>query len=438
MQSSHLVSSSNTRLEINELSPKRKRSGNKDVVSVFSNDFFLEMKSPTVTSLTPPKISPNITPIVSPIVSPTISPTISPSISPLISPRERKCESPISNRPRSNDIVDAERPLITIQDSPVDDNIDLIPERKSQPRLSTISKLRASITSLMPSQPKEEKVHLSPRSPRISNCDKSIHINALKKIGLPNNAPDANRLVSFELGKAILQPQNIENFSTKITGYIAEGISNASLCGEEMWRSIGSTKLFNYTCEKPLIDGTAFKEDKEFSHAMGQLLNHLFNHINQTSETLISHTEFGSSQSDAGKLSSSLLSRLQGMDESIITTMQRMLGLGKQELYTHPASWTIPEKFHTVLGKEELVVTEFGPTVGEKMKPLQYDREISIILLENGGLDYIVEQPITFKLRETNDLLGTCRMQTTLHFDNKMNFLSGSQEVKAASILYDL
>lgn len=286
-----------------------------------------------------------------------------------------------------------------------------------------------------------------------SNNEKLVHIDALKKIGLPHKDPDANRLLSFELGKIILQTENDLN---QVESFIQYGISHPKVCGEEMWRSMGCTKLFHHTSEKPLVDGTlgvldddtrdmCFQNDEEkdafYSISMKNMLNLFFQHVSKSNQVLIDPVDFDYSLNYAGKIGSSIAGLLKaeedkGMDPLTTKTVQLMLGLGKQELYTHPATWTIPIEFHTVSGTDNLIVTEYGPTFAEKLKPLQCNREISIYLKKDGGLNYITEQPITFKDRASNDLLGTCRMKTTFVFDQNMNCISKTHETKAAEIIY--
>lgn len=267
----------------------------------------------------------------------------------------------------------------------------------------------------------------------------------LKEIGLPKKSPKANRLASFELGQAILQPINGDVMKSFVLEYINYGIHNPKVCAQEMWRSMESTKIYDYKSDKPLIDGTTINQegdekirDKEISIHMGKTLNLFFRHVTQSKDELIPEKDFGNSQTDASNIGMTLVQRIKekdGNDSSILMTMQLMLGLGKQELLTQPATWTIPKEFQTVGGNENLIVTEYGPTFAEILTPLKCNREISIKMKEDGGIDYIVEQPITFKNRETFELLGACRMQTTFSFNKDMDFISQIQKIKAAPIL---
>lgn len=312
---------------------------------------------------------------------------------------------------------------------------------------SSIKKIK-SVIFQVPEKPCQEKSmthknELEVCTPTIilPSNNKILHINALKIIGLPNRLPDDNRLVSFELGKVILQPK--KEMKSLVESILLNGFNHPKVSAEEMWRSMEATKLYDCQSEKPIIDGATMNQDDKDSESsihMGKMLNFLFQHLSRSDDELIPVKDFGCSQIDAGNIGINFVKRLElkenaGMDESITKSMRLVLSLGKQELYTHPATWAIPSEYHTVGGKDDLVVTEFGPTVGEKVKPLQYDREISIKMRDDGGLDYVVDQPITFKDRKSNDLLGTCRIQTTLSFDKMMNCISQKQEIKAASIL---
>ena len=451
-------------LERNQISPGRKRSKNSHSRSILSGNFFTE--NVQISKENDQLIRPRSNDIF--IVEKTITHTITSfSSSDDLSSSEKPLKKVVS---WTNDLKEPRNALNKYDDDfvPIKRKPHAGTLRKRSVSLSEIKSVKTAFSTTFAkteekferTRAKNIKERLSPRKVEhlspfdiFSTNQKLMHIDALKKIGLPHKDPDANRLLSFELGKIILQT---ENNLTQVENFIQYGISNPQVCGEEMWRSMGCTKLFHHTSEKPLVDGTlgvldedmrdiCFQTDDEkdafYSISMKNMLNLFFQHVSKSNQVLIDPVDFDYSQSYAGKMGLSIADLLKveeekGMDPSIAKTMQLMLGLGKQELYTHPATWTIPIEYHTVSGSDNLIVTEYGPTFAEKLKPLQCSREISIYLKKDGGLNYITEQPITFKDRASNDLLGTCRMKTTFVFDQNMNFVSKTQETKAAEIIH--
>src|SRR5205823_6104305 len=122
------------------------------------------------------------------------------------------------------------------------------------------------------------------------------------------------------------------------------------------------------------------EKDKNLSICMGKILNLLFQHISNRDDKLIPSYKFGSSQKYAGDIGVGLAERLdekanKGMAPAIKRTMQLMLGLYNQLLYTRPGFSTVPMEY-TQYGKDELLITEYRCTFTEIFKPLQYDREI--------------------------------------------------------------
>lgn len=112
-----------------------------------------------------------------------------------------------------------------------------------------------------------------------------------------------------------------------------------------------------------------------------------------------------------------------------IKTMQKLFGLGAQELFTRPGDWAIPENFRK--GEGGLSVAEFSGGYVEQMKPFQYGREIEI-KVEGDQVKYIVRQPMTFKDTETSQPIGLCRMETILTFDKDMECQGMQQQVLSA------
>ncbi len=451
-------------IDRNQISPGRKRSRNYNSRSILSSNFFNE--NVQLEKENDQLVRPRSNDIF--VEEKTIiNPTTSFSSSDDLSSSEKPLKKVVS---WTNDLKEPTNALNKYDDNlvPVKSRSHQGTLRKRSVSLSEIKSVKTAASAAFPQT--EEKIEktksknmferLSPRkskqlSPRdlFSNNEKLKIIDALKKNGLPDKNPDANRLLSFELGKIILQTENDLN---QVENFIQYGITNPKVCGEEMWRSMGCTKLFHHASLKPLVDGTfgvldddtrdmCFQNDEEkdayYSISMKNMLNLFFQHVSKSNQVLINPVDFDYSQHYAGQIGLSIAELLKaeedkGMDPAITKTMQLMLGLGKQELYTHPATWTIPTEYHTVSGTDNLIITEYGPTFAEKLKPLQCNREISIYLKKDGGLDYITEQPITFKERASNDLLGTCRMKTTFVFDHNMNFFSKTHETKAAEIIH--
>ncbi|MBA2727666.1 MAG: hypothetical protein H0U49_05785 [Parachlamydiaceae bacterium] len=279
-------------------------------------------------------------------------------------------------------------------------------------------------------------------------------ISTLKQIGLPKENPLANSLVSFALGEVLLHPNNKSTDFQDVERFITKGARNPVGCAEDLWRAMTRIKIYNKS-DLPLIDGSKIpmnnpeEMDLGRSNNMRDTLNFLFQHVSQTDQELIPLNEAGNSQGNAAKLGEGLAGRLntkleQNRDkidekakESITKKMLLMLGLGAQELYSQPANWTIPTEWKPPNSTGSFQVAELTSGIGDRLAPLKYGREISIKIKEDGGLDYILEQPITFKSRGdiSSDPLGTCRVQTRFSFDKDMKCISQTQEVKAAEIV---
>ncbi len=421
--------------------------------------------SPNMSSPTSPRTSPRASPSISSSTSPRTSSSVSPTnSSSILVPSSDEKETHTKSFKKKFSSSDPETKKHLILDAPSilvtnseDDSGSASPKTKSRSSgkrstsLTTVKTFASSIWQLQ-GQPKEEKTQEgSPRlSPRALKELKIKHVNALKELScLPKDAKVIESISehSYQLGKIVLQP-NINNDEKFIATYLPMGLTNPQICAEEMWRSMESTKLYDSKSKNPIVDGTKIDHDelKEITNSihMGKMLNHLFCHVSQSTKVLIPPIEFGSSQTDAGKIGINFAARLKvregwGLDPSVSKIMFLVLGLGKQEFCWVPATWTIPKEFLTVHGPDEvideLLITEYGPSIGEQVKPLQYDREISIIMKDGGSLEYVTEQPITFKERSTKKLLGTCRLQTTFVFNKSMDCIFEGQQIKRASFI---
>ncbi|MBS0654569.1 MAG: hypothetical protein JSR46_02225 [Verrucomicrobia bacterium] len=309
---------------------------------------------------------------------------------------------------------------------------------ESRQRLQAVKVARAQLNN----RSKEEiikfyKNEINDSITPINTSSDKYEIDTLKNNKLPDFAYE-NCELSYKIGKALLQPKNGETKKSTIEQYIQQGVTNPKACGEDMWRSMERIKVYDSTSEKPIIDGTLInsdeeERDKKISTCMGRMLNLLFRHVSTRKDPLLSPEEFGCSQDDAGIIGETLARRVKGKAAAMVA--QRLLGLGKQELFTQPATWAIPHSFRTVGGTDDLEISEFSPTLEQKMHPLQYNREISIVLKEEG-IEYQVEQPITLRERtNSSSPLGTCRVLTIISFDKEMSCVSINQEVKRAKLL---
>ncbi len=283
------------------------------------------------------------------------------------------------------------------------------------------------------------EIHDNITAINVSSNIKKLEIAGLKQHDLTQD-PDGKSLLSLNIGEAILQPKNGVALR-EIAELVKKGKTDPRVCGEEWWRSMRCIKLYNSNIKHPILEGSTIDQqedrlDESTSIHVGKLLNFLFQHFSKSSDELIPSKEFGSSQIDAGNLGLSFVNRLKKkrVDSTTLETMQLVLGLGKQEIYTRPADLATPKQFKVCDGNDNLMCSEYSSAFDKQMKYLQYDREISIILREDGGLQYIVAQPVTIKDRENNTPLGTCRIESSFIYDKFMNCVSQSQEIKAATV----
>ncbi|MBS0656447.1 MAG: hypothetical protein JSR46_11775 [Verrucomicrobia bacterium] len=272
---------------------------------------------------------------------------------------------------------------------------------------------------------------------------------ALKELVPPNKFLQANRLVSFALGQAILQPKSFEGKNELVEKCITKAFEKPGYGAEDMWRSVERMKIYSSTSTTAILDGKNIRKDDEdlpvgedLSTMMANTLNLFYQHVSKSHDTLLSAAECGNSQQDAGKIGNGLADRLtnKGMEEKQATSLQRMLGLGAQELFNQPARQSIPEGLQDGRSTpgNKLIISEYNSVFESQVEPLQYEREISIRMKEDGGVDYVVQQPITFKDKNAvsgDPPLGTCRVQTTFSFNANMECVSQKQEVLAAEIL---
>lgn len=262
----------------------------------------------------------------------------------------------------------------------------------------------------------------------------------------PNQFPCANRLLSFALGQTVLQPKETKDSNSKeiilANSFIKKkGIDKPVGCGEDLWRSINRTKVFREGSNDPILDGTSIKKgkqgDKERNQMMRKTLNLFYQHVTSTEDELIPLEDQGASQKEASNLGKGLKNRLSSITKNQQKTMQLLFGLGAQELSTRPINFSIPDNYIT-LGKDPLLIQGRikAPEFVEDMKPFEYKLSISITLLKNGGIEYRLSQPTTFRDRNSKnkDPIGACRMETTFTFNKKMKCTSMKQEVKPAKI----
>lgn len=456
MQSSPL-SSSPKPTTTQHLSPERKGSEGQNHKTVFSSEFFTknaQMNEETTTDLPGRMTADNPTEVNIRVGRPR-SDDLDSSERPTITISRRKSEKEIlPSEPRNKRMVRSTGDL--------QNNDPIVKPKMTENKTNRREKLcisqnarvelKSAMSQIKSSEEmsdlcKNEILESTPLNFSVDESKKSFSINALKTTSLLNTCPYSNSSASLDLGEAILSPRNRKGSGMRalIANYLNRGIENPKGCSEDMWRSMERIKIFGVNSDQPILNGSDLAMDEKKRHAemgrlMGKTLNLLFQHVSHRNEELIWTEGFGATQDDAGNFGDSLAGLLEakereGMDKSVTMIMQRILGLFNQVLFTQPAMWTVPNNFKVYVGSDELEITEFGPTVAEKVNPLEYDRKITIILKEDGGLDYIIEQPLTFKVREDSKLLGTCRLQTTFIFDKGMKCLAQNQEVKAAKIL---
>ena len=268
--------------------------------------------------------------------------------------------------------------------------------------------------------------------------------SVLAQIKPPKDPPNphllANSLVSLALGKEILKPKNdndIKDLATVMNYITMKGVEQPGKCGADLWRTMNRIKVSQGG--EQILDGTKIskeegQKDKEHSMSMQKTLNLFFQHVTKTdTKDWIKDTDIGEDQGGATTLGNNFKTKLTeaNLDEGKVKTMQRLFGLGAQELFTRPGDWSIPPNFRK--GEGQLSVSEFSGAYSKQMEPLQYSREIAINIRDDGKIEYIVTQPITFKDTGDAEPIGMCRMQSTFTFDENMNCIDMKQDVKQAT-----
>ena len=256
---------------------------------------------------------------------------------------------------------------------------------------------------------------------------------ALKAIGTEN--PAARRLVSYELGRLVLKPVNTENplDMEEIQRMVEnKGIKNPDKCGADMWRAAKGYVV--QVGGKVEVDGTTIRadmpdRDQKHSNVLKDVLNRFYRHVGGKDD-LFTAEDMGEGQGGASGIGAGLKDRLDGtpLSEDQKGVMQRLFGLGGQELFTRRGEQCIPPNFRE--GEGNLQVAEFSGAYVENMSAFRYGREVTVNLKDNGHIEYIVSQPITLKDKESYEPLGACRVVTRITFDEKMQCKGQTQSIE--------
>lgn len=277
---------------------------------------------------------------------------------------------------------------------------------------------------------------------KFGNNDKLIAklYTALKQLP-PGEYPEANRIMSLKLGQLMLQPQqNIETDIQAMNSFLNKGTKNPGACGKDFFRSVDKFQFSSENLSSSIdgrgMDPTDFATRTEY---MEDAINMLYEHVSANPSKVLDHDNVTlSSQDEAEKLfGGGLKDEIDGLSEDQQKMMSRLLGLiGNQAVYTQPFNWAkAPASFGTTTSVSELLKDNL-----EMIDPLERDRNVSIVLMQDGSVKVLLSQPVTFKMTNTQneskmEPVGTCRLETELMFNDQMECIGYTQNLAAAQIL---
>lgn len=262
-------------------------------------------------------------------------------------------------------------------------------------------------------------------------------IDNLKNFDINKNSEKVQKS-SLNLGKAILKltEKNDKASMKHASQRLEKGKTYPGKCMNDLWRLADKFSIYQEGSDEPLVspfNPEKATKDQQLTEQTAKILNILYKHGNEEKGDLVSGSDVNGLRIKQGKDDPSFgqVCEKSGVTGDRLAKMQKLLGLGAQELWTRAMEESvIPKDYKN--GKEGIKVAEFR--AGGGYGPFESNRTVSVTLKKDGGLEVRVSQPVTFRKSDDDQIIGTCRCVTTYGFDKNMNCVAMQQELGVAEI----